>query len=167
MSNENEIQKEENIESSKDETIASLKDKLLRMAADMENLRKRSAKELKDGIDYANTKLATSLIDVVENFILCCNKAPIDKIQADTEVANFYTGIEMTRDSLLRALEQNKIFRYEPEVGELFDHNVHQAISQIQNPELEDGTIADSFQAGYNLGDRVLKHAMVVIVKNN
>ena len=141
--------------------VIELKDKLLRTVAELENLRKRNIQQVSDLKKYAITDFAKQVITVVENFHLIIENAPKELIEKDENLKKFYKGIEITHSDLEGLFEKNNITRIYP-LGEKFDHNLHQVVSQIKSDE-EAGTIIQVLQAGYTLNDRILKEAMVVI----
>ena len=154
---EESVQSEELMNSLKEkvEECAALNDKYLRMAAEYENFRKRSAKE-KDGI-YTDAKADTftSLLPVLDNFDRAFENE-------DASPEDFRKGIEMTRDQILAVFEKAGVEAY-GEAGDPFDPNIHNAVSHIEDPEQGENVLAQVFQKGYKLGDKVLRHAMVVV----
>ena len=127
----------------------------LRLMAEYDNFRKRSARE-KDGI-YTDAKADTftSLLPVLDNFDRAFENA-------DASPEDFRKGIEMTRDQVLAVFEKAGVEAY-GEAGEPFDPNIHNAVSHIEDPEQGENVLAQVFQKGYKLGDKVLRHAMVVV----
>ena len=127
----------------------------LRLMAEYDNFRKRSARE-KDGI-YTDAKADTftSLLPVLDNFDRAFENE-------DASPEDFRKGIEMTRDQLLAVFEKAGVEAY-GEAGEPFDPNIHNAVSHIEDPEQGENVLAQVFQKGYKLGDKVLRHAMVVV----
>ncbi len=127
----------------------------LRLMAEYDNFRKRTAKE-KSGI-YTDAKADafTALLPVLDNF---------DRAFENTDAApeDFRKGIEMTRNQLLAAFEKAGVEAF-GEAGETFDPNLHNAVSHIEDPEQGENVLAQVFQKGYRLGDKVLRHAMVVV----
>jgi molecular chaperone GrpE len=143
--------------------VAELNNKLLRMAAEMENVRKRSEQQISDLKKYAIADFSKEVIGVLENFHLIMNNAPMDKIENDEVVKKFFEGIDLTQKDLTKVLERNGIKRIFP-VGEKFDHDQHQVINQVESDK-ESGTIIEVLQAGYVLQGRLLKEAMVIVAK--
>lgn len=127
----------------------------LRLMAEYDNFRKRTAKEKTATYSDAKADAFTGLLPVLDNF---------DRAFENEEAApeDFRKGIEMTRDQLLAAFEKAGVEAF-GEPGEAFDPNIHNAVSHIEDPELGDNVLAQVFQKGYKLGDRVLRHAMVVV----
>ncbi|MBP5272355.1 MAG: nucleotide exchange factor GrpE [Clostridia bacterium] len=127
----------------------------LRLMAEYDNFRKRSARE-KDGI-YTDAKADTftSLLPVLDNFDRAFENE-------DASPEDFRKGVEMTRDQLVAVFEKAGVESY-GEAGEPFDPNLHNAVSHIEDPEQGENVLAQVFQKGYKLGDKVLRHAMVVV----
>lgn len=127
----------------------------LRLMAEYDNFRKRSARE-KDGI-YTDAKADTftSLLPVLDNFDRAFENE-------DASPEDFRKGVEMTRDQVLAIFEKAGVEAY-GEAGEPFDPNLHNAVSHIEDPEQGENVLAQVFQKGYKLGDKVLRHAMVVV----
>ncbi len=144
--------------------IAQLQDRLLRSQAEQENLRKRLAREVEQSINYANTKFANDLLEVMENFHRAMDSFPKEQLQESEVMKNLFTGIEMIKKSLDDAFEKHNITRIFP-IGEKFNHEFHQAITQQPSAEHESGTILQVIQAGYKLNDRLLRPALVVIAQ--
>ena len=127
----------------------------LRLMAEYDNFRKRSARE-KDGI-YTDAKADTftCLLPVLDNFDRAFENE-------DASPEDFRKGIEMTRDQILAVFEKAGVEAY-GEAGDPFDPNIHNAVSHIEDPEQGENVLAQVFQKGYKLGDKVLRHAMVVV----
>ncbi|MBN8828623.1 MAG: nucleotide exchange factor GrpE [Sphingobacteriia bacterium] len=148
------------------EQINQLKDQLLRAVAESENLRKRMEKQIEDTAKYAVSSFAKDLINVSENLFRALSNFDIDKIE-DKVIKSILEGVVMTQKELHNAFEKHKIIIVQPKLGDAFDHNLHQAVSQIENNELPAGTIGQVLQNGYMLHDRVLRPAMVMVVKES
>jgi molecular chaperone GrpE len=141
-----------------------LKDKVLRIAADSENLRKRYEKQLEDSNKYAITNFAKDLMSVMDNLFRTL-EFPVQDLLENQEFNNIFKGIEMTKDDLVKVFKKYKIDRVAPESGSDFDYNLHQAVSQIETAEFKQGKIVNLMQAGYMISDRLLRPAMVVVAK--
>jgi molecular chaperone GrpE len=142
---------------------AEFKDKALRTLAEMENLRKRTEREVADARLYGNASFARDVLAVADNFQRALD-AVAPELRADEKVKSFIEGIELTERELLKVLGKHGVKKFSPD-GEKFDPNVHQAMFEMEHPELPPGHVAQVIQAGYMLGDRVLRPAMVAIVK--
>ena len=143
--------------------MQDLNNKLLRVIAESENLRKRKEQQITELKKYAIADFAKEFIVVLENFHLILDNAPFDTIEKDEKLSNFYKGIEITKNDLTKVFEKNGIVRIYP-LEQKFDHNLHQVINQVESDK-EPGTVVQVLQAGYTLNDRLLKEAMVVISK--
>lgn len=149
------------------ETIAEtehLKDQLLRNLAEAENLRKRAAKQVEDANKFAVSNFAKDLIEVLENLYLA-NNIPAEALEENSLLQSISKGVEMTKTTLLSVFEKYGIKRINPNIGDNFDHNLHEAVSQIEQPEFAPNSIISVMRAGYTLHDRLLKPAMVVVAK--
>lgn len=144
---------------------ASLKDKLLRTLAEMENLRKRTEREVADARHYGIASFARDILGVADNFRRALEHAGAEMRQgADPAVTALLEGVDLTERELLKALEKNGIKKIEP-LGEKFNPNFHQAMYEVPDAAVPAGHIAQVVQAGYTIGDRVLRPAMVGISK--
>lgn len=144
--------------------IAELKDKLLRSAAEIENMRKRSQVEIQKTREYSISEFAKDMVGVVDNLIRACNNIPKEDAELNENIKNVLQGVEITKKDLLSALERHGIKRIDPK-GQPFDHNFHQAISQIEDDKHAPGTVIDVVQAGYSIKDRLLRPALVAVSK--
>lgn len=140
-----------------------LRDQMLRAMAEMENLRKRSEREKADARVYAIEKFARDLLSVSDNMARALEALPEDERDALTEGGKgLLGGIEMTQKELHTVLTRHGVTSIEVEPGAVFDPNLHQAVANIPS-EHPNGTIASLFQAGWKIGDRVLRAAMVAV----
>ncbi len=144
---------------------AEYKDKLLRTLAEMENLRKRTEREVADARLYGNASFARDVLAVADNMERAFEAVgPELRAQGDAKVKALVEGVELTERELLKVLEKHGVKKFSP-TGEKFDPNFHQAMYEVENPELPAGHVAQVIQAGYTLGDRVLRPALVAVVK--
>ncbi|MEE2877443.1 MAG: nucleotide exchange factor GrpE [Pseudomonadota bacterium] len=144
------------------ETMA-LKDQVLRAHAEMENIRKRSSKEVSDARVYAVEKFAGDLLNVSDNLTRALSALPDDERAQLTEAGqNLLGGIEMTQKELHTVLARHGVTAIDAAPGATFDPNQHQAVSQIPSDQ-PSGTIAETFQTGWKIGERVLRAAMVAV----
>jgi len=147
------------------EAAAEFKDKLLRTLAEMENLRKRTEREVADARLYGNTNFARDVLAVADNMERAFEAVgPELRTQGDAKVKALVEGVELTERELLKVLEKHGVKKFSPE-GEKFDPNFHQAMYEVPTSELPAGHVAQVIQAGYMLGDRVLRPAMVAVTK--
>jgi molecular chaperone GrpE len=154
-----------------DETIASLraeaaelKDKLLRAHAEVENIRKRAEREKEETAKYAITRLARDVVSVGDNFQRAIDAVPAGAAEQDPALKSFLEGVTMTERELLNVLERYDIKRIHP-MNEPFNPHVHQAVMEVQRTDVAAGTVVQVFQAGFLIGDRVLRPAMVGVAK--
>ncbi len=162
--NENIPGGEENSEVKKDERdeeIALLKaqlseanDKLLRTVAEYDNFRKRSAKEKEAIYSDSKTDIIGKLLPVVDNFERAA--------AAQSELESYKKGIEMTVSQLLQVFTSLGVEAF-GEKGEQFDPNIHNGVMHIDDENLGENTIADVYAKGYKMGDRVIRHATVIV----
>ncbi|MET3599130.1 nucleotide exchange factor GrpE [Martelella mangrovi] len=138
------------------------RDQLLRLAAEMENLRRRTARDVKDAKAYSVTAFARDMLGVSDNLRRALDAIPEDK--RTEEIKGFIEGVEMTERSMLSALERHGVNKIDPE-GEKFDPHFHQAMFEVPNPEIPANTVVQVVQSGYTIGERVLRPAMVGVSK--
>ncbi|WP_375204933.1 nucleotide exchange factor GrpE [Hyphococcus sp.] len=143
---------------------ADLNEKVLRLAAELENTRRRSAREKADAGRYAIANFARDLIGVSDNFEralrIADENAPAEGV---SDVAKgLIDGLKMTEKELLSVLERHGVKRVAAE-REKFDPNLHQAVAQIPHTEIPHGHVIDVAQQGFTIGDRVLRAAMVTV----
>jgi len=144
---------------------ADLKDRLLRTLADMENLRRRTEREVADARVYAVTNFARDIVGVADSMERAM-KALDDglRAKADEGVKALLDGVELTERELLKVLEKHGITKLEPQ-GQKFDPNMHQAMFEMPDASVPAGTVVQVVQPGYKIGERVLRPAMVGIAK--
>lgn len=146
--------------------VADLKDQLLRALAEAENTRRRAEREHQDILRYGVTNLARDILAVADNLQRALDSVP-EGARADNEVvASLATGVELTAKEFMSALERHGVEKVEP-LGELFDHNKHQAMFEVEDTEQPAGTIVELLQPGYMLHDRLLRPAMVGVAKGD
>ncbi len=144
---------------------AELKDRALRVMAEMENLRRRTEKELKDARQYSVATFARDMLTVSDNLRRAIEAVPEElRENADANLAGLLEGVEMTERELLNQLEKNGVKKLEP-AGQKFDPNFHQAMFEVPNTEVPNNTVVQVVQAGYQIGERVLRPAMVGVSK--
>ena len=144
---------------------ADLKDKLLRILADMENLRRRTEREVADARAYAVTNFARDMLTVADNIRRGIESVPAEARQADEgALKSLIEGVELTERDFLKSLERHGVRRLDPQ-GQKFDPNLHQAMFEVPNPDVPNGTVVQVVQTGYVIGDRVLRPALVGVAK--
>ena len=142
-----------------------LKDRALRAAAEMENLRRRTAREIQDARSYAVTNFARDMLTVSDNLRRALETVSDEtRASAGSTISALIEGVEMTERSMLSTLERHGVRRLEPS-GEKFDPNFHQAMFEVPNSELPTNTVVQVVQPGYSIGERVLRPAMVGVSK--
>jgi molecular chaperone GrpE len=144
---------------------ADYKDKLLRTLADMENLRRRTDREVADSRTYGISNFARDIVAVADNMdraLGALDKGLRDNADAATKA--LLDGVELTERELLKVLEKHGVKKFEP-LGEKFDPNLHQAMFELPDPSKPAGTVAQVVQPGYMIGERVLRPAMVAVAK--
>ena len=164
------VAEEEAVELTPDQQILALeiekqelRDQMLRAMAEMENLRKRSEREKSDARIYAIEKFAGDLLSVSDNLARALEAMPESERDALTDGGKgLLGGIEMTQKELHTVLTRHGVTAIEAEPGAAFDPNLHQAVANIPS-EHPNGTIASLFQAGWKIGDRTLRAAMVAV----
>jgi molecular chaperone GrpE len=144
---------------------ADYKDKLLRALADMENLRKRTEREVADSRLYGISTFARDILNVADNMHRALNALDVGlRERADAGVKALLDGVELTERELLNALEKHGVKKLEP-VGQKFDPNMHQAMYEVPDSGAPVGHVVQVIQAGYMIGERVLRPALVAIAK--
>lgn len=144
--------------------IADLTDRLLRAHADMENLRKRTEREKEETAKYAISKFARDVLAIGDNLQRATAAVPPGAADADPALKALIDGVALTEREFLNVLERNGVKRLDPE-GEPFNPHQHQAMIEIEKPDVTAGTVVQVYQPGYIIDDRVLRPAMVVVAK--
>lgn len=149
--------------SRQEEEITNLKDQILRGAAEMENLRRRTQKDVADARAFSISSFARDMLGVSDNL-----RRALDHVdEAHKEQPGIKTlieGVEMTERELLNNLEKNGVKKIDPK-GEKFDANFHQAMFEVENTEVPNKTVMEVVQVGFVIGERVLRPAMVGVSK--
>ena len=146
------------------EENAELNDKLLRTIAEMENLRRRTERERKDASRYAITNFAQDLLAIGDNLTRAMQSLEQAQENKADVIKTLVDGIEMTEREILNIFTRHGITRLEPQ-GEKFDPNQHQAMFEVDDPTVPSGMVMEVMQAGYTIGDRILRPAMVGVSK--
>ncbi|CAN0354786.1 unnamed protein product [Phaeothamnion confervicola] len=147
------------------EEAAALKDRLLRMAAEMENLRKRTEREKAEATLYAASNFARDLLSVADNLGRALQALPEEERERAGEVEkNLIAGVEVTERELLNVFQRHGIRRIEA-VGQKFDPNFHQAMFEVPTAEKPPGTVMQELQSGYAVGERCLRPSLVGVAK--
>jgi molecular chaperone GrpE len=144
---------------------AESRDKMLRTLAEMENLRKRTAREVADARTYGIAAFARDVLDIADNLQRALDAVPAEaKADAGPGLKALIEGVELTERSLLNTMEKNGVKRFDP-AGEKFDPNFQQAMYEVPDSSVPAGTVMQVIQAGFMLGDRVLRPALVAVSK--
>lgn len=154
------------------ETMAALKaeaeglrDQLLRTLAEMENLRRRTEREVQDANRYATAGFARDVLSVGDNLRRAIEAVPAEaRAAADAVTTALLDGVEMTERELLKVLEKHGVRRIDP-TGQRFDPNLHQAMFEVPNPDVVSGTVVQVLQPGYVIAERMLRPALVGVAK--
>ncbi len=136
------------------EELADSKDKYLRLMAEYDNFRKRSAKERLEITDSAKGSVINEILPVFDNF----ERA----LETETQDTAYKQGVEMIFKQFGDALGKLGVEIIDP-IGEIFDPNIANAVNQIEDPELGENVVAQVFQKGYKIGNKVIRYAMVVV----
>lgn len=142
-----------------------LKDRALRLAAEMENLRRRTQRDVADAKTYAIAAFARDMLSVSDNLQRALEAIPQEaKDSDDAGFKALIDGVQMTERDMLSTLERHGVKKLAPE-GEKFDPNFHQAMFEVPNPDVPNNTVVQVVQAGFAIGERVLRPAMVGVAK--
>lgn len=136
------------------EQLDAANDKYLRLMAEYDNFRKRSAKERLEITDTAKGSAVSEILPVFDNF----ERA----LEAETTDETYKQGVEMIFKQFGDCLKKLGVEIIDP-TGEVFDPNIANAVNQIEDPELGENIVAQTFQKGYKIGDKVIRYAMVVV----
>ena len=147
-----------------EEELAAARDRLLRVAAEAENVRRRATKENEDTLRYGAQNLAKELLPVADNLRRALESINPEARETTPVLDNLMTGVEMTEKMFSEAFSRNHI-RKTAGIGEKFSHQAHQAIGEIETTDVPPGHIAQVMQEGYWLHDRLLRPAMVIVAK--
>jgi molecular chaperone GrpE len=144
---------------------SQLKDRVLRTLAEMENLRRRTEREVSDAKTYGVTSFARDMLTVVDNLARALEHLPAEaRASADPSIRSLIEGVELTARDLEAALARHGVKKLDPQ-GQKFDPNFHQAIFEAPDPTVPSGTVSQVVQSGWTIGDRVLRPAMVGVSK--
>ena len=162
-SNENNSDSLENIIEKLNEEIQDLKDQRLRAAAELENFRKRAEKDQADALKYGVSNFAKEIINIKDN-VERAQSSISEDVRSNDAVKSIVEGLDMIAQSAVSTFEKIGIKKIES-LNEKFDHNLHQAMMETENDEVEPGTIVQELISGYTLHDRLLRPAMVGVSK--
>jgi molecular chaperone GrpE len=144
---------------------AGLKDRLLRALAEMENLRRRTEREVTDAKAYGVTSFARDMLAVADNLRRALDHLPAEaRESADAATNSLIEGVEVTERDFLSRLTRHGVKKLEPQ-GERFDPNLHEALFEVPDESVPAGTVVQVVESGYTIGDRVLRPAKVGVSK--
>ena len=144
---------------------SQLKDRVLRTLAEMENLRRRTEREVSDAKTYGVTSFARDMLTVVDNLARALEHLPAEaRANAEPSIRSMIEGVELTARDLEAVLGRHGVKKLDPK-GQKFDPNLHQAIFEAPDETVPAGTVSQVVQSGWTIGDRVLRPAMVGVSK--
>ena len=146
------------------EEISNLKDQRLRAIAELENFRKRAEKDQSDALKYGVANFAKEIINIKDN-IERAQSSISDEVKTNEAVKSVVEGLDLIAQATVSTFEKIGIKKVES-INQKFDHNLHQAMMEIEKDEVEPGTIVQEILPGYTLHDRLLRPAMVGVSKN-
>lgn len=158
-----EVETSEDIIAKLNEEISNLKDQRLRAIAELENFRKRAEKDQSDALKYGVSNFAKEIINISDNIERAQSSIPEEAKNNET-IKPVIEGIDLIAQSVVTTFEKIGIKKIES-LNEKFDHNLHQAMMEIEKDDLEPGTIVQELIPGYTLHDRLLRPAMVGVSK--
>lgn len=145
--------------------VAESRDRMLRTLAEMENLRKRTQREVSDARVYGISNFARDVLDIADNLQRALDAVSAESREsADPGLKALIEGVELTERSLHNTLEKNGVKKLDP-ANEKFDPNFHQAMFEVPDASVPSGTVVQVVQAGYTIGERVLRPALVGVSK--
>lgn len=144
---------------------ADARDKMLRTLAEMENLRRQTQREISNAKTYGISSFAREVLDIADNLQRALDAVPAEAREAaDAGLKALIEGVELTERSLHNTLEKNGVQKFDP-IGQKFDPNVQQAMFEVPDASVPAGTVVQVVQAGYMIGERVLRPALVGVAK--
>ena len=160
-------QKEEIKEKTVEEKLKEAEEKLLRSLAEIENQRRRFEKEIKDAFEFGSYNFAKESLSSLDNLQRAKEAIRNDeKLKNNKDLDRFIENITIVEKDLISIFEKNNIKKIQV-IKKKFDPNFHQAMSEVENNDEEPGTILQEIQAGYMLGERLLRPALVSISRKN
>ena len=166
-SKEDKASKEENKELTIEEKLKETEDKLLRSLAEIENQRRRFEKDIKDAFEFGSFNFAKESLAILDNLQRAKVAIKNDNVlKSNKDLNKFLENITIIEKDLVSIFEKNRIIRIDTKEKK-FDPNIHQAMNEIEDENQETGTILQEIQAGYMLGERLLRPALVSVAKKN
>ena len=150
-----------------EQKLKETEDKLLRSLAEIENQRRRFEKEIKDAFEFGSFNFAKESLAILDNLQRAKIAIKNDEVlKSNKDLNKFLENISIIEKDLISIFEKNRITKIEAK-GKKFDPNLHQAMTEIEDEKVEGGTILQEIQAGYMLGERLLRPALVAVSKKN
>ncbi len=143
-----------------------LKDRSLRLIAEMENLRRRTERDKSEFAKYAISEFARDVVGVGDNIRRAIEAVPKESVSSDPALGSLIEGIEVTERELLKVLEKFQVRRFDP-LGEPFNPHMHDAMTKIDIPNVPADTVVQVIHAGYMIDERVLRPAAVIVAKGS
>jgi len=143
---------------------AELKDRVLRTLAEMENLRRRTEKEVADARTYGASKFAMDMLSFADNLHRALDNVPAESRAAEGPLKTLVEGLELTERDFLSRLTRHGVKKLEPK-GQKFDPNMHEALFEVPDPSVPNGTVVQIVEDGYSIGERCLRPAKVGVAR--
>jgi molecular chaperone GrpE len=147
----------------KEKEAAENYDRYLRAMAEMDNFRKRAARDKEDAIKYGNEKLIKDILPILDSLDRALHQA--SEMTARNNFEAFQQGLELIHSQILGCLERHGVVKVTAK-GEEFDPDKHQALMQVETPEMESNRVVDEYESGYTLHGRLLRPSKVSVSKN-
>jgi molecular chaperone GrpE len=141
-----------------------LKDKNLRLRAEVENTLRRTEREKADFAKYAIAEFARDVVGVGDNIRRAIESVPKDALSPNSPLTSLLEGVQVTERELLKVLERYQVTRFDPK-GEQFNPHLHDAMTKVEQPNVPANTVVQVIHAGYMIGERVLRPAAVIVAK--
>jgi molecular chaperone GrpE len=149
------------------EAAADFKDKLLRSLADMENLRRRTERDIADARQYGIAGFARDVLQVADNMHRALDHIGNEvRNSSDPKVRSLVEGVDLIERELMNVLEKHGVKMFSP-LGEKFDPNLHQAMFETPATDYPNGMVSQVIQSGYMINERILRPAMVAVAKGD
>jgi molecular chaperone GrpE len=144
--------------------VEKLKNQLLRTLAEFENYRKRADREREETAKFAISNFSRDLLTVADNLRRALESIPEDHEKPEELLNSLLEGVQITENELLSAFKKHGIQKIDP-LDQSFDHHLHQAMFEVENPDVHPGTIVHVMQPGYEISGRLLRPALVGVAK--
>jgi len=144
--------------------LADSRDRLLRALAETENVRRRGERERDDTARYAISRFAGDILSVADNLRRALESVPASAAEGNEFIAKLTDGVGATERELLKLFEKHGLKRVDP-AGQVFDPNFHEVLYEVDSPDVTAGTVVQVLEAGYTIGDRLLRPARVAVAK--